>query len=116
MEDRAAPAIFYPLSSILDLPFLRALRELRGENQISADFFIEAQRAHNNQDDAHDSQNERLPPEVSKARAAQDDAAHDFDQISRGQNPTDPLEEWRHVFNRKDVAAEKDRGHHCAEG
>src|SRR6185295_4975215 len=81
----------------------RARRRLR-------DRLPERPRAAGDQDEGDREESGHVLPEVGEARAADDDAARDRDEVGGGEDLGEVAQEGRQRAERKDVAREHDRG------
>src|ERR1019366_6196624 len=70
----------------------------------------ETTRAQPHNDSAVDQQREHLRPEHRNARALQEDAAHDLDQVTQRIQVSEILHRYRHVADRIGEAAQHKRG------
>src|SRR5580693_1960882 len=71
------------------------------------DFVAEAPRGDDQQQRADDAKSESVAPEMLYARAPENDAACDVDEVSRRNQVAERVENCRYGFPRKDIARKK---------
>jgi hypothetical protein len=77
-----------------------------------SDLLSETQRADTEKQDRHDDQDNEVRPVFEKMRAAQNDRAHERNEISRGQEGAERVKNPGHRFARENEAGEKDTWQH----
>src|SRR5215472_7144111 len=73
-------------------------------------FVAEASRRDGQQGGPENAKRQAVRPKMNQARAAQDDAARDVDEIGRGNEIAEGIKHRRYRLAGKDIAREKDAG------
>src|SRR5258705_13620100 len=71
----------------------------------------ESKRTQCEQSEAHSAEDEQVGPEFGERRPAQNDGTHQFNEVSRGKQGSNAVENPRHGFTRKNKARKENAGH-----